>query len=88
MNGAPELCYLDAVQVRTRFADRSLSPVELVSSLVARIEAVEPKVNALTHTFFDRALDQARRPKGGTQGVERAQGHSKACRSSSRTSTT
>ena len=60
MNGAPELCYLDAVQARTRFADRSLSPVELVSSLVARIEAVEPKVNALTYTFFDGALDEAR----------------------------
>ena len=60
MNGAPELCYLDAVQARTRFADRSLSPVDFVLSLVARIEAVEPKVNALTYTFFDGALDQAR----------------------------
>ena len=60
MNATPELCYLDAVQARNRFTERSLSPVELVSSLVARIEAVERKVNALTHTFFDRALDEAR----------------------------
>ena len=60
MNAAPELCYLDAVQARNRFADRGLSPVELVSSLIARIKAVEPKVNAFTHTFLERALDQAR----------------------------
>ena len=55
-----ELCYLNAVQVRERFRERSLSPVEIVSSLVARIVDVEPRVNAFTHTFFDRALDEAR----------------------------
>ena len=60
MNADPELCYLDAAEARNRFREGSLSPVELVSSLVARIEAVEPKVNAFTHTFFDRALDEAR----------------------------
>ena len=60
MNADPELCYLTAVQARDRFVERSLSPVELVTSLVARIEDVEPKVNAFTHTFFDRALDEAR----------------------------
>ena len=60
MNADPELCYLDAVEARNRFREGSLSPVELVSSLLARIEAVEPKVNAFTHTFFDRALDEAR----------------------------
>ena len=54
-----ELCYLDAVKARGRFAERSLSPVELVTHLVTRIEAVEPRVNAFTHTFFDRAFDQA-----------------------------
>ena len=54
-----ELCYLNAVHARERFRARSLSPVELVSSLVERIEAVEPKLNALTHTFFARAIDQA-----------------------------
>ena len=56
----PEMCYLDAVQARERFSERSLSPVELVANLVARIEDVEPKVKAFTHTFFDRAMDEAR----------------------------
>ena len=55
-----ELCYLGAVEARNRFADRSLSPVELVTNFVARIEDVEPRVNAFTHTFFDRALGDAR----------------------------
>ena len=60
MNADPELCYLNAVQARERFRKRSLSPVELVTSLVARIEDVEPRVNAFTYTFFDRTLDEAR----------------------------
>ena len=55
-----ELCYLSAVEATRRFRDRSLSPVELVTALIARIEEMEPKVNALTYTFFDRAMDQAR----------------------------
>ena len=55
-----ELCYSSAVGARERFRQRSLSPVELVSHLVKRIEAVEPKVNAFTYTFFERALEEAR----------------------------
>ena len=31
-----DLCYLTAVQARERFRERSLSPVEFVTSLVAR----------------------------------------------------
>ena len=60
MSADPELCYLSAVQARERFAARRLSPVELVSHLIERIGEVEPRVNALTCTFFDRALAQAR----------------------------
>ena len=55
-----ELCYLNGVEAIERFNTRSLSPVELVRALIARIEAVEPKVNAFTYTFFERALEQAR----------------------------
>ena len=55
-----DLCYLSAVEAVERFKTRSLSPVELVSALIERIEAVELKVNAFTYTFFERALEQAR----------------------------
>ena len=60
MNADPELCYLDAVRARNRLGERTLTPLELVSSLVARIEDVEPTVNAFTYTFFERALEDAR----------------------------
>ena len=54
-----ELCYLSGVEAIERYNARTLSPFDLVSALIERIEAVEPKVNALTYTFFDRALEQA-----------------------------
>lgn len=37
-----DLCYLSATEALARFRDRSLSPVELMSALIARAEAVEP----------------------------------------------
>ena len=55
-----ELCYLSGVEAIERFSSRTLSPVDLVSAHIQRIEAVEPTINALTYTFFERALDQAR----------------------------
>ena len=57
-----ELCYMTATEAIERFRARTLSPVELVSAVIARSEAVNPKVNAYTYTytFYDRALEQAR----------------------------
>ena len=56
----PELCYLSGITALERFAARSLSPVELVAAQIERIEALEPKINAFTYTFFECALEQAR----------------------------
>lgn len=55
-----ELCYLPAVEALRRFESRELSPVDLMRAVIARAEAVEPEINALTYTFFDRAMDEAR----------------------------
>ncbi len=55
------LCYLSAAEALARFADRSLSPIELMRALIARSEAVEGRINAFTETWFDEALDAARR---------------------------
>ena len=68
-----ELCYLPATEMLHRFRDRSLSPVEVMEATIRRAERVEPAINALTHTFFDAALEQARRAeeryaKGGDTG--------------------
>ncbi len=56
-----ELCYLPATEAIARFKARKLSPVELMRAVIARAEAVEPTVNALTYKFFDRALGQAKK---------------------------
>jgi aspartyl-tRNA(Asn)/glutamyl-tRNA(Gln) amidotransferase subunit A len=54
------LCYLTATEAISRFKAKTLSPVELMQAVIDRCEAVNPLVNALTYTFFDRALAQAK----------------------------
>ena len=56
-----DLCYLSATEAVRRFKTKKLSPVELVRALVERAERVESKVNAFTYTFYDRAIDQAKK---------------------------
>ncbi len=55
-----ELCYMSAGEALALFARRELSPLELMRAVIDRAEQVEPAVNALCHTFFEAALDQAR----------------------------
>ena len=55
-----DLCYLSAVEVLQRFRDKELSPVEYLDALIARCEAVNPAINALTETYFDAARAQAK----------------------------
>ena len=52
--------YLSATEALRLFRSGELSPVELVSAVVERAEAVEPSVNAFAETFYDQALDAAR----------------------------
>lgn len=56
-----DLCYLTATEAIAQFKARKLSPVELLQAQISRSEAINPKVNAITYDFFDRALDQARK---------------------------
>lgn len=56
-----DLHYLSALQALRLFRSRQLSPVELMRSVIARAEAVEPTVNALCVKYFDEALLAARR---------------------------
>jgi Asp-tRNA(Asn)/Glu-tRNA(Gln) amidotransferase A subunit family amidase len=55
-----DLCYLSATEALRLFRSRELSPVELLESVLARADEVEPMVNALCHRFPERALEQAR----------------------------
>ena len=55
-----DLCFLSAHEALARFKDRTLSPVELMRAVIDRCERVNPKLNAFTYTFFERALDKAK----------------------------
>jgi Asp-tRNA(Asn)/Glu-tRNA(Gln) amidotransferase A subunit family amidase len=70
-----DLCYLTATEAIDQFKARKLSPVELMKALLARCEAVNPKLNVLTYIFPERALEQAkaaetRYMKGNTRPLE------------------
>ena len=55
-----DLHYLSAVEAMRRFRARDLSPVELMEAVIARAEAVEPRINAFGDRFFEQALAAAR----------------------------
>jgi Asp-tRNA(Asn)/Glu-tRNA(Gln) amidotransferase A subunit family amidase len=55
-----EPCDLAAVEARRLIGRKGLSPVELVESCIARIEAWNPLVNAVVTTCYDRARAEAR----------------------------
>src|SRR5579871_12061 len=55
-----ELCDLSAVELRGLIGRKSISPVELLASCLARIEAVNPALNAITATCIDRAKTEAK----------------------------
>ena len=55
---------LDAVGLVSRIQDRSLSVSEVVEAAIARVERVNPQLNAVAHAAFDRARAEARSPRG------------------------
>lgn len=60
MPGDAALPELPAVELRRLIGNRQLSPVELMDACIARIEALNPAVNAIAATDFERARDGAR----------------------------
>src|SRR5580704_10423853 len=57
----PDLCYMTATEALAQFKSKKLSPVELTKAVIARSKEVNPKLNALTYTFYDRAIDMAKK---------------------------
>jgi len=55
-----ELLALSAVELRRRIGAKQLSPVELLDACIDRIAALNPHVNAVTATAFERARAEAR----------------------------
>ena len=55
-----DLLALTAIELRRRIGARQLSPVELMDACIARIESLNPYVNAISATDFERARAAAR----------------------------
>ncbi|XAH25359.1 amidase family protein [Xylophilus sp. GW821-FHT01B05] len=55
-----DIVALPATELRRLVGAKQLSPVELLDACIARIEAVNPYVNAVTATCFERARGEAR----------------------------
>ena len=53
-------CALTATEARRLIGEKALSPVELLDSCITRIEAVNPAVNAVVTTAFERAREEAK----------------------------
>src|SRR4030042_587220 len=55
-----ELCWMSAVELLSAYKRKKLSPVEVVKAMLARIDQVNPKLNALVTRTDDMALSAAR----------------------------
>ena len=55
-----DLLERSAVELRRLIGSREISPVQLLQACIERIEAVNPFINAVTATCFERALAEAR----------------------------
>ncbi|MCY4504255.1 MAG: amidase family protein, partial [Alphaproteobacteria bacterium] len=55
-----DLCFTPATALAAAVAARELSPVEIVDTVLARIERLEPRINAFATLTADRARDAAK----------------------------
>ena len=56
-----DIGFMPATELAPMIRQKKISPVEVVSALLKRIERLEPKVNAFAHLTADRAMDLARK---------------------------
>lgn len=67
-----ELANLDATEQAELVRKKEVSPLELVDAAIARIEGVNPQLNAVITPLFDKARAKARAgaiPDGPLRGV-------------------
>ena len=65
-----DLVNLSAVELRRRIGSKEISPVEVLDACIARIEALNPAVNAICATDFDRARQQAKQDEAAVLNGE------------------
>ncbi len=65
------LAFTPAVELAEMIRRKQLSPVELMTALLARIEALNPRVNAFAYLAADAAMDAAKRAEAALMKQER-----------------
>ena len=55
-----DLCFTPATELAAMMRRRTLSPVELMDAVLARIEALNPRLNAYLAIDAERAREQAK----------------------------
>jgi aspartyl-tRNA(Asn)/glutamyl-tRNA(Gln) amidotransferase subunit A len=55
-----DLCFLSAVELRARIGRKAVSPVEIVSAVLARAEKLQPELNCFITLCGDQAMAEAR----------------------------
>lgn len=60
MNNSDDIGYLSAAELALKVRRRDLSPVEIVDSIIGRIERRNPSLNAFVYIGFDDAKDAAK----------------------------
>jgi amidase len=61
MTTARDLCFTPAVELLKLYRARKVSPLEVMQAVLARIDAVNPAVNAIVTLVRDAAVREARR---------------------------
>ena len=56
-----DLYYLSASEALKKFKAKTLSPVELIEAIIKRAQAINPKINAHNFTFYEKAIDEAKK---------------------------
>jgi Asp-tRNA(Asn)/Glu-tRNA(Gln) amidotransferase A subunit family amidase len=70
MTSADTLLSLSTVELRRRIGTKEISPVELTDASIARIEALNPAVNAIAATDLKAAREQARKAEAAALSGE------------------
>ncbi|MBL4614810.1 MAG: amidase [Magnetovibrio sp.] len=60
MSNKTDLCFMSIAQLTNLFAKKAVSPVEVCTAVLARIEAENPTYNAICFVDHEGALDSAR----------------------------
>lgn len=66
-----EICWMSAIDLAKAIRERKLSPVEVVSALLERIEAINPRINAYVTLTADSALAEAKQAEDAVMRDEK-----------------